>query len=379
MPKKSNVRRKDGRIAVQVYLGTEDGKKRYKTVYGETQKEAEQKANEIREARKHGLTVSGSKQTFSIWADRWLAAKQAEVSDDQYALICSRVRLFDEQLGNADISSIRSYDLQRLIGTIAKKNPYTGKPSAKNTLRSYKQIITAIFDYAVENRAVSINPAKSLKLPQDASEKHRHALSPEERQMVIDFDHRARTAAMLMMFAGLRRGEVTALRWSDVDFENQAISISKSYNFKQNDFKSPKNGKSRIVYIPTILSSYLSSLPHDADFIVTTAHGKLMTDTAWKRMWDSYLYCLNLEYGRFSNPHVKFEPKKVPLAIRPFSPHDLRHTYCTMLYEAGIDVLTAKEQMVHSDVKTTLGIYTHLDSTHKHRSMERLDALYREA
>lgn len=63
----------------------------------------------------------------------------------------------------------------------------------------------------------------------------------------------------------------------------------------------------------------------------------------------------------------------------PNPPHDLRHTYCTMLYEAGIDVLTAKEQMGHSDVKTTLGIYTHLDSTHKHRSMEKLDALYREA
>ena len=101
-----------------------------------------------------------------------------------------------------------------------------------------------------------------------------------------------------------------------------------------------------------------------------------MTDTAWKRMWDSYLYCLNLQYGDFPEPHVKFEPQKIPMLIRPFSPHDLRHTYCTMLYEAGVDVLTAKEQMGHSDVKTTLGIYTHLDSTHKQRNMDKLDALY---
>lgn len=376
MSKRSNTRRKDGRIAVQVYLGTEDGKKRYKTVYGKTQKEAEEKANEIRAARKQGLTVSGTAQTLAVWTSRWLEAKQTEVSTDQYTLLCARAQYFVDCIGNAEIASLRTYDLQRLINTIAARNPYTGKPSAKNTLRSYVQIITAICDYAVDNRAISINPAKSLKIPQNASEKHRHALSPEERQMVIDFDHRARTAAMLMMFSGLRRGEVTALQWSDIDFDNKAISVSKSYNFKQNTVKTPKNGKSRIVYIPNILAYYLQTLPQDTPFVVTTTHGKIMTDTAWKRMWDSYLYCLNLQYGKFPEQHVKFEPKKIPMMIRPFSPHDLRHTYCTILYEAGVDVLTAKEQMGHSDVKTTLGIYTHLDSTHKQRNMDKLDALY---
>ena len=51
----------------------------------------------------------------------------------------------------------------------------------------------------------------------------------------------------------------------------------------------------------------------------------------------------------------------------------LRHTFCTMLYFAGVDVLTAQQQMGHSDAKTTLGIYTHLDSIHKRKQMSKLD------
>lgn len=109
-------------------------------------------------------------------------------------------------------------------------------------------------------------------------------------------------------------------------------------------------------------------------YVLTSANGKMMTDTAWKRMFDSYMYCLNLQYGNFTESHVKFEPKQIPMSIRTFTPHDLRHTFCTIMYEAGIDVLVAQEQMGHSDVKTTLSIYTHLNAQHKAHDMDKMDA-----
>ena len=62
------------------------------------------------------------------------------------------------------------------------------------------------------------------------------------------------------------------------------------------------------------------------------------------------------------------------MMIEPFTPHCLRHTYCTMLYEAGVDAVAAKELMGHADIKTTLGIYTHLSETHKTASAALLDA-----
>ena len=72
MPKKQNSRRKDGRIPVQVYLGRIDGKRRYKTVYGRTQKEADEKALQIKIALKKGIDVMAEQDTFGQWAEKWL-------------------------------------------------------------------------------------------------------------------------------------------------------------------------------------------------------------------------------------------------------------------------------------------------------------------
>ena len=114
----------------------------------------------------------------------------------------------------------------------------------------------------------------------------------------------------------------------------------------------------------------------------------IMSDSAWKRLWNSYLSELNFRYGDFSRvlvpdeygnmqafqkPKSRFAPVKIPMVIEPFTAHYLRHTYITMLYFAGVDVLTAKEQAGHSDVNTTLAIYTHLDKQHKVHQISKLN------
>ena len=63
----------------------------------------------------------------------------------------------------------------------------------------------------------------------------------------------------------------------------------------------------------------------------------------------------------------------LPVVIRTFTPHELRHTFCTLLYMAGVDVLTSRDQMGHASVQVTQEIYTHLDAKHKARKMEALD------
>ncbi len=104
-----------------------------------------------------------------------------------------------------------------------------------------------------------------------------------------------------------------------------------------------------------------------------------MSEVSWRRLWDSYLTDLNLKYGNFNTqltgmPKSKFQPQGVPFIIPRFTAHWLRHTYATMLYFAEVDVLTAKEQLGHSDVQTTLNIYTHLDGKHKRKSMDKLNS-----
>ena len=81
MGKKSNKKREDGRIAVQVYLGRDEGgKRKYKTVYGRTQKEADAKAQELKLALNKGIDIAPELITYVDWADRWIAIKEPEVS-----------------------------------------------------------------------------------------------------------------------------------------------------------------------------------------------------------------------------------------------------------------------------------------------------------
>jgi integrase len=101
-------------------------------------------------------------------------------------------------------------------------------------------------------------------------------------------------------------------------------------------------------------------------------------------MWDSYLVGMNLQFGDFGTLRKKsggeykskFDPEGVPFVIPRFTAHYLRHTFATSLYHAGVDVLTARDQLGHANIQTTLSIYTHLDNTFKRRSMDKLNVFY---
>ena len=85
------------------------------------------------------------------------------------------------------------------------------------------------------------------------------------------------------------------------------------------------------------------------------------------------MWVLNAKYG---HPGTKIpkHPDELPMVIDFFTPHQLRHTFCTMMYFAGVDVLTARDQMGHKNINVTLGIYTSLDKKFKKKKINQLDA-----
>ena len=191
-----------------------------------------------------------------------------------------------------------------------------------------------------------------------------------------------------MMLAGLRRGEATALTWADVDLDARTISVTKSWDFAAGRMKGPKTAAGeRVVHIPQLLVDYLRT-ERKADsstlYVVHTASGKRMTETAWRRMWDSYMVDLNIKYG-FHGAVSKHATRKkdedgheqgaLPIVIRTFTPHELRHTFCTLLFEAGVDVITPRDQMGHKDILVTQKIYTHLSKSKRAQAMESFDGL----
>lgn len=389
MPKRKNATRSDGRIAVQVYLGKgEDGKRKYKTVYGATQKEADEKAREAKIRLGKGLSMELEKDSFKKWKERWLKYKKAEVSVSHYNGLKSTCKHLD-CLDHKKLVDIGPWDIKELLADLAKENPNTGKPASKKLLMDVKSIVSQIFMEAIDNRVVEYNPAQNVKLPKAASKTAREPILDEQIKWIEETEHAAQTAAMIMLYAGLRRGEVVALTWSDIDFKKGVISVNKSVEYQGNtpvlkDGAKTKAGV-RNVAIPDVLIAYLKKQPKTGMLVISS--DRIMTSGAWRRMWESYMTTLDVKYGKRNfdkerkcrkdlppdAPVNKHDPHKGPIVIKTFTPHQLRHTYATMLYDAGVDALTAQYLLGHSDLATTMSIYTHLSETRKTKSITALN------
>lgn len=378
MPK--SKRRADGRYCRQIYIGKDlDGKRKYHTIYAATAKEADRLAAEYRAALGRGLDPHSKARTVKDLLDALMASKTAQ------GVGLSWQRCLANHIGHLcpiwaiPADNVRTADVQAVLNELAQEG------LSQKTISQIAGTLSAAFRLAIPE-VVQYNPCDKAVVPAGKPAKRREWLDEERQGWVLNTPHRAQRAAMVMMLAGLRRGEATALTWADINLDSRTIAVTKSWDFAAGRVKGPKTAAGeRVVHIPRLLADYLRA-EREADpatlYVVHTAAGGRMTDIAWRRMWDSYMSDLNVKYG-YHGAVSKYATRKkdesgkeqgaLPMVIRTFTPHELRHTFCTLLYMAGVDVLTARDQMGHASVQVTQEIYTHLDAKHKARKMEALD------
>lgn len=294
-----------------------------------------------------------------------------------------------------EINTIDIHQIQDIIsdlGPQCDEHSAISKSLLKRTLSGIKQFAQQVFNLAIIHRVIDFNPANYVIIPQNAPYTPRTAVSTEQQQWILALDHRAKRAAMLMMYAGLRRGEVTALQWSDIDLKEGVIFIDKSAEFVdgQPKVKLPKTQASiRTIDIPQHLIEYLEQEKgaDDSPLILHGKNGEMWSKTMWQRIWRSYIKDLNIEYGYTSEAKVqlglppdrqvnKRTPGGIKIIIDTFTPHQLRHTFATNCYFAEIPVEVCRDWMGHADVQTTLNIYTHLDRRYKRQKQVKLDEYY---
>lgn len=311
-------------------------------------------------------------------SEEFLTTKIAMTTFDYARSVKNMIEYLNQNYGDCEIDSLKPKDMDMLINKLSLKNPKTGKPSSKSTLKRLVQSVSSVFNYAIENEMATKNPMLNRKIPKNAPYNPRRALTDEEKNLLLRTEHRAKIAAMIMMFAGLRRGEVIPLKWVDIDFANNLILVNKSATKADNNKfyvkSNTKNGKSRAVYMPEVLNSYLKQekLKATSQFLTTSKSGEMHTLTTWSQMWKSYQTALNLANLNDMNRSI-YNPNGVPKTVDNITPHMLRHTYATILYSAGVDVKTAAKLLGHSDIKTTLTIYTHLEEEKQIKSVDCLD------
>ncbi len=328
--------------------------------------------------------------TFETIANLWLDNVSFGLQFTYRAELKNAANHLITYFGKRICDKIKGLDVDEYIRYLSQHdNPNTGKPYSR---RLYSDIIDTgcrIYDYALENELVECrNPfyKKKRKIPKNAPKQEREPIDEIQKDLVLKVYHRTQLATLIMLFCGLRKGEVIPLKWSDIDFINKQIAVTKSVELiDSNNYsvkKHTKNGKDRYVTIPDILISYLKPEKYTSGgcgLIYPQKSGKMQTASSWKSSWKSYQAALNYRYycdmmkSKGSTPKPYTSPDGIPELVEAFTAHQLRHTYCTMLYLAGVDLKTASKLMGHSDIKITLDIYTHLDEKYKRHNIDKFN------
>lgn len=372
-------KRADGRYVSQIYLGRdENGKRQYKSVYARSPAELKEKETAVRLQLGRGLDVLSQRDSFATWADDWLRIKEAaQITERQKENYRHTVAVWKDELHEYEIGQVRADDVERVLVGLQESG------FAVRTVNFYRSTIRQIMQRAV-GRVIASNPVDLVELtkPAQTAEKRR-ALTSEEQGWIWDTPHRAQPVAVIMMLSGLRRGELAALTWNDIDLKARTITVNKTVEYPPNERPKLRNltksaAGMRTVDIPQRLADYLAQMPRDGLLVVHTTDGRMMTATAWEALWRSYMRLLNIKYGTRTPADLEKMKKpgqrKFDMTIPPITLHWLRHTFCTLLYLSGVDVVQACAQMGHADVSTTIKIYTHLDAIHKRKSVDKLDA-----
>lgn len=352
------AKRADNRYTVTMTIGfNEDGSRKRKFFYGATQKEAKKKMEVYKERHKEGL--KGESQSLHDWIVKWVETSSSKESTRKSnKLYASKL---DGFLGDKPIDEVRMIDITRFAQSIAGKS--------FSTVKKAKWIANRIFQDAIRNRIINYNPCDGARWEYGAKGSHR-ALEDWEKDLIVGHHliHRAGLWAILMLLAGLRRGEALALQWEDIDFEENVIHITKALHFESNKaIQSTTKTEAGIRDVPMIplLRECLERYEDRNGSVCRNSSGKpIESQSAFKRGWESWLNAMEnilngelpFQPGRRSD--LKDDPDRKRFNVRT---HDLRHTFCTMLYKAGVGLKEAQYIMGHADSAMTLEVYTHLD------------------
>ncbi|GHU78915.1 site-specific integrase [Clostridia bacterium] len=380
--KSGATRRKDGRYQKSLSYTLPDGKHMRKCFYGKTQAEAKEKKERFRRDIASGMDIQSLNITYKEYIERWLgirknradkAIKEAiGVEDEPKAVKQYRnyAKLPLAIVGNKRLIDVGRSDMELCVSRLAgKSESYISKVSF---------VLNSIFECAQGDKILLFNPMVNVIFPQGTSGTHRMLEADEvSRARTKHTDHPMWLAVMIMLYAGLRRGEVIALHTDDIDLDNKVIHVRHAVRYETNQpiIGPPKTKASlRNIPISPILLDAIQRVKPNPGFIVGGGSTPVALEK-FRRLWDSYIFAHEKEMNGLSTNRAT----NAQLAVwRSFGmrTHDLRHTFCTFLYDAGVDVKTAQLLMGHTDVKTTMSIYTHLSEQRKATSLDAFNRFF---
>ncbi|WP_314160301.1 site-specific integrase [uncultured Gemella sp.] len=362
--------KKDGKnyYTVHIYLGKDEitGKDRYTTRRGfKTKKEALLCEAKIKtEIATNGL-LNTEVTTFKEIYELWYEGYQHTIKESTLLVNQHIFDLLLAKLENMQLKKLTLPYCQKIINNYSKKFSLA-------VLKKIKIYGSMILDYAVKMKVIYSNPMKDVLLPKPkdditSDDKDKYYSKEELKQFLelVESEQDIKLTAMfrLLAYTGIRKGELQALNWDDIDFTNNMITVNKTLALnteKKVVVQTPKSKSSiRSISIDEQTANILKrwKLKQRERFLMIGTRIKKHQPCFTEEVTNSYLY-LN-----FMNANLKRICKKNEFKL--IKVHGFRHTHCSLLFESGFTIQEVQDRLGHSDLKTTMSIYAHV--TEKHR------------
>lgn len=305
-------------------------------------------------------------KTFREYAHAWITTtvpatcKPSTLYDYRHFLNKYILPVF----GDMPVNDIKRLKIKQfLMDTIESKK-------SASTVNFMKSAISGVLNLAVDDEIIDVNPAhrlgKTFKVKR--ANESLDPLTREELATLLNAFKEHYPAhypqALTLARTGMRLGEVLALRWGDIDFNNRFISVTRS--FSRGELGTPKSGKSRRVDMSSQLTETLRDFKH------------IRKEEAVRKGWGEIPEWVFIT-GRgtpldINNWRNKIFNKALEKAkLRQIRIHDLRHTYASLLIQAGESLAYVKDQLGHHSIQITVDIYGHLVPGGNKQAVDGLD------
>lgn len=362
----------------QIYVGTNPltGKEQRTTRRGfKTKKQAQLALARIRLEIDKGTFQKQQAETYQDLYDLWIKQYEKTVEESTFV---KTTGIFKNHI----LPSMHAYRIDKINIEVCQRCVDEWSEKLKK-FRMVKSYAAMVLDFAIRRGYMQVNPFALVDMP-NVVKKHSDLIEEKvenfyTREQLIEFltllenenNFKAFALFRLLSFSGMRKGEALALTWNDFNFVSNEVHINKALS----------RGKENKLYVKTTKTGVARTIMMDEETM------KIMKD--WKRQQKSDYLILGfntLQPGQlvFSNDRNKYLQPTITrkwiryiqnkFSLSTITTHGLRHTHCSLLFEAGANLKEVQDRLGHSDVQTTMNIYTHVTQKAKEAAIQKFES-----
>ncbi len=273
--------------------------------------------------------------------------KSDELPGKAYSTVENYKMIINKQIeprwGKHPISSILGVDVENWLKKLKRLD---GKPASPATKSKIRNVMSALFAHAMRNGWTSNNPITSVRTSSERLADP-EMLTPEEvRALMGELEHRERTMVLVAASTGIRRGELIALRWNDLDLESGTAFITKSV-WRNVEGKTKTRASKRPVPLPQLV---VNELKERRKASLYNTNGDYLFPSVMKNG------TVPIAPDMVLKRHIRPALKRLKITKR-IGWHSFRHGFSNLLRVNGVDVKTAQELLRHSNPNITMRIY----------------------